>query len=155
MSYEARAPIVPAAPITPRPDQIAAQDAVLAALAAGMRRPLVEAPCGWGKSVPLGTVALDLAQHGRRVLLLAHRRELLEQNTGAIRRLDPAADIGICSASLKADRLDAAITIGSTPTVFRPLPPLGHIHFVFLGEAPLLGPGSPSILAKILEALGQ
>src|SRR3954447_18059190 len=155
MSYEARAPIVPAAPITPRPDQIAAQDAVLAALAAGMRRPLVEAPCGWGKSVPLGTVALDLAQHGRRVLLLAHRRELLEQNTGAIRRLDPAADIGICSASLGADRLDATIVVGGTASIFRRLHRLRQFDFVLLDEAQLLGPGGATMLSKILEALGQ
>src|SRR4051812_1701241 len=142
-------PIVVSAPaITPRPDQVEAHAAVIDALVTGMCRPLVEAPCGWGKSVLLGTVALDLAQHGRRVLLLAHRRELLEQNTGAIHRLDPAADIGICSASLGADRLDAAITIGSTPTVFRRLRRLGSVDFVLLDEAHLLGPGSTSMLAK-------
>jgi DNA repair protein RadD len=155
MSYEPLTPIVSAPALTPRPDQLEAHAAVIDALASGMRRPLVEAPCGWGKSILIAMLALDLARLGRRVLLLAHRRELLEQNTGAIRRFDPAADIGICSASLKADRLDAAITIGSTPTVFRRLRRLGHIDFVLLDEAHLLGPGSTSMLSKILEALGQ
>ena len=36
-------------PITPRPDQLDALDAILDALAPGVRRPLVEAPCAWGK----------------------------------------------------------------------------------------------------------
>src|SRR3954452_10895048 len=106
MSYEPLTPIVSAPALTPRPDQFEAHAAVIDALASGMRRPLVGAPCGWGKSILIAMLALHLARLGRRALLLAHRRDLLEQNTGAIRRLDPAADIGICSASLKADRLD-------------------------------------------------
>ena len=100
-------------------------------------------------------LALALVQRGRRVLILAHRHELLEQNTGALLRLDPAADVGICSASLRSDRLDAAIVVGGTATIFRRLQRLGHVDAVLLDEAHLLGPGSTSMLGTILKALGD
>src|SRR4051794_3328128 len=89
--------------ITPRADQLEALTAALDALARGLRRPLIEAPCGWGKSILIAMLALELVRRGLRVLILAHRHELLEQNTGALLRLDPAADVGICSASLRSD----------------------------------------------------
>ena len=142
-------------PITPRRDQREALAAVLDALARGVRRPLVEAPCGWGKSILIAMLALTLVLRGWRVLILAHRHELLEQNTGALLRLDPAADVGICSASLRADRLDAAIVVGGTATIFRRLKILGHVDAVLLDEAHLLGPGSSSMLGTILKALGE
>lgn len=107
--------------ITPRDDQNDALAAVLDALALGVRRPLVEAPCAWGKSVLIAMLALTLVRHGRRVLILAHRHELLEQNAGALLRLDSVADVGTCSASLRSDRLDAAIVVGGTASVFRRL----------------------------------
>jgi DNA repair protein RadD len=144
-----------AAIITPRRDQLDALAAVLAALDAGMQRPLVEAPCAWGKSVLIALLALELVRRGWRVLILAHRHELLEQNTGALLRLDPAADVGICSASPRSDRLDAAIVVGGTATIYRRLARLGHVDAVLLDEAHLLGPGSTSMLSTILEALGN
>ena len=142
-------------PITPRPDQLEALAAILDALDPGMRRPLVEAPCAWGKSVLIAMLALALVQRGRRVLILAHRHELLEQNTGALLRLDPAADVGICSASLRSDRLDAAIVVGGTATIFRRLQRLGRVDAVLLDEAHLLGPGSTSMLAHDPEVARQ
>ena len=142
-------------PITPRPDQLDALAAILDALARGVRRPLVEAPCAWGKSVLIAMLALALVRRGRRVLILAHRHELLEQNTGALLRLDPAADVGICSASLRSDRLDAAIVVGGTATIFRRLQRLGRVDAVLLDEAHLLGPGSTSMLGTILKSLGN
>jgi len=47
-------------PITPRGDQLDALAAILDALDRGMRRPLVEAPCAWGKSVLIAMLALAL-----------------------------------------------------------------------------------------------
>ena len=142
-------------PLIPRADQLDALAAVLDALDRGMHRPLVEAPCAWGKSVLIAMLALALVRRGWRVLILAHRHELLEQNTGALLRLDPTADVGVCSASLHSDRVDAAIVVGGTATVYRRLARLGRIDAVLLDEAHLLGPGSTSMLATILKSLGD
>ena len=44
-----------------------------------------------------------LLARGRRVLVLAHRRELLEQNAGVLRRLDADLDAGVMCAGLGRD----------------------------------------------------
>ena len=142
--------------IMPRPDQLEALAAILDALDRGLRRPLVEAPCAWGKSVLIAMLALALIRRGLRVLILAHRHELLRSsNTGALLRLDPTADVGICSASLRSDRLDAMVVVGGTATVFRRLQRLDHVDTVLLDEAHLLGPGSSSMLGTIRKSLGN
>lgn len=48
-------------------------------LNADVKRLLVVAPCGAGKSILIGKLANDLSQSGR-VLILTHRVELLVQN---------------------------------------------------------------------------
>jgi DNA repair protein RadD len=144
------------APLIPRFDQVEAHDAVVAALDNGIRRPLVVAPMAWGKSVLLAMLVVTLAiRRGLRVLVLAHRRELLEQNFGVLRRLAPDIDAGICAASLKNDNTGARVVIGSTATIYRRLRRIGHVDVILLDEAHLLGPGSSTMLARIHEALGE
>ena len=82
---------------------------------------------------------------------------MLEQNTGALLRLDPNADVGVCSASLRADRLDARIVVGGTATIFRRLSRLGPVRTSCCStRRTLLGPGKHvDVLGTILEALGN
>lgn len=141
--------------LTPRPDQIAAHDTVIDALDAGVRRPLAIEPMAWGKSVLLAMLCATLSDRGLRVLCLAHRRELLEQNSGVLQRLDPTLDVGLCAANLQSDNTTAAVVVGSTPTIYRRLPRIGQVGVILLDEAHLLGPGSSTMLARICEALGD
>ena len=143
------------APLTPRPDQLEAHDAVINALDAGVRRPLAIEPMAWGKSVLLAMLASTLATRGQRVLCLAHRKELLEQNLGVLRRLDPNVDVGVCAANLNSNNLNARVIIGSTATIYRRLFRIGPVEVVLLDEAHLLGPGSSTMLARIRAALGD
>jgi DNA repair protein RadD len=138
--------------LVPRADQREAHDAVIDALAASVRRPLCVEPCAWGKSLLLAMLAATLSRRGR-VLILAHRSELLEQDAGALRRFDTKLDVGICSASLKADRTEARIVVGGIATIYRRLRRVGRFDFALLDEAHLLGPGDASMLGKILAAL--
>jgi DNA repair protein RadD len=87
----------------------------------------------WGKGVLIALLAVTFARRGWRVLILAHRRELLEQNHGVLRRLDPIVDAGICSASLAHDNTGARIVVGGTA----------------------ISDASSSMLARIREALGD
>jgi DNA repair protein RadD len=100
-------------------------------------------------------LAVTFARRGWRVLILAHRRELLEQNHGVLRLLDPEADVGICSASLAHDNTSACIVVGGTATIYRRLQRLGHIDIVLLDEGHRLSDASSSMLARIREALGD
>jgi len=59
--------------------QQTAIEGVREAFRAGHRAPLLVAPTGAGKTVMFGFVASETAKRGRRVLILAHRRELIRQ----------------------------------------------------------------------------
>lgn len=54
-------------------------------------RPVVVLPTGTGKSTVIATVAASAARTGARVVLLAHRRELLDQMAAAVAAVDPEA----------------------------------------------------------------
>lgn len=68
---------VPSPSITLRPYQRESVDATFAEWAAGYRSTLIQLPTGTGKSVVFSEVMRRSA--GKRILLLAHRRELIEQ----------------------------------------------------------------------------
>ena len=62
-----------------RPYQKEAKDAILAAWEEGHRRTLLVLPTGCGKTVVFSSVAAHQVEKGHRVLIMAHRGELLEQ----------------------------------------------------------------------------
>lgn len=62
-----------------RPYQESAIEGVRDAFRAGRRAPLLVAPTGAGKTVMFGFVAQQTASRGKRVLILAHRKELIRQ----------------------------------------------------------------------------
>ena len=73
-------------------------DAVFAAWGEGMRRPAIVLPTGAGKTVVFASlikqfVSLKAAGHSR-VMVLAHRDELVDQAIAKIRALMPGANVG-------------------------------------------------------------
>ena len=69
-----------------RPYQQAAREAIHAAWEGGQRRTLLVLPTGTGKTIVFAVVAEDCVRKARRVLILAHRSELLEQAADKIYR---------------------------------------------------------------------
>ena len=62
-----------------RPYQAEAKRAILAAWDEGYRKTLLVLPTGCGKTVVFASVADEQVKKGHRVLVMAHRGELLEQ----------------------------------------------------------------------------
>ena len=54
----------------------------------GNRRPLLVSPCGSGKTIVFSYIAAGMHQSGKRVLILAHRRELLKQISNALKAVN-------------------------------------------------------------------
>ena len=62
-----------------RPYQQEAREAVQAEWAKGRKRTLLVLPTGCGKTIVFSKIIEDQVKEGKRVLVLAHRSELLEQ----------------------------------------------------------------------------
>ena len=61
------------------------------------RRVCAVMPTGAGKGQTIGAIVQGAASKGRRVLVLAHRAELIEQLTGTVRAWGVRALFGLCS----------------------------------------------------------
>jgi DNA repair protein RadD len=93
-------------------------------------------PTGSGKGhiiAELGRKALQ-EYPGTRVLVLAHVRELLEQNAEKIRLHWPEAPVGIYCAGLKSRQVDA-ITVASIQSVYDLGDKLGVFDLIIVDEA--------------------
>lgn len=81
-----------------RPYQSAAKEAVFAEWEDGKRRTLLVLPTGTGKTIVFAKIAETLVSSGKRVLILAHRGELLDQAADKI-----LAATGLRCATEKAE----------------------------------------------------
>ncbi len=81
----------------------------------GMRFPAVVLPCGSGKSVIMAHLAAEqIDAHRTRVMVLAHRDELLDQVADKIRRVAPGLSIGKVKAG--DDEVFADVVVASVQT---------------------------------------
>lgn len=112
-----RAGILMAA-MTLRPYQEEARHKVEDAWMEGIRRTLLVLPTGTGKTIVFAKIAEDMVRKGNRVLIMAHRGELLRQAADKIRKAT-----GLLCAVEKADEscLDSwyQVTVGSVQTLQR------------------------------------
>ena len=101
-----------------RPYQQQARDRIHAEWDAGQTRTLLVLPTGTGKTIVFASVAADQVRAGDRVLILAHRGELLEQAADKLQR-----STGLVSAVEKAEStcLDSwfRVVVGSVQTLQR------------------------------------
>ena len=101
-----------------RPYQQQARDRIHAEWDAGHTRTLLVLPTGTGKTIVFASVAADQVRAGDRVLILAHRGELLEQAADKLQR-----STGLVSAVEKTEStcLDSwfRVVVGSVQTLQR------------------------------------
>lgn len=101
-----------------RPYQKEAKEAVLTEWNDGIQRTLLVLPTGCGKTVVFAKITEECVRNGKRVLILAHRGELLTQASDKIEKA-----CGLKCAVEKADEtcLDSwyRITVGSVQTLMR------------------------------------
>jgi DNA repair protein RadD len=82
--------------------------------------PIIVAPTGAGKSLIIAKLIEDaLSFPETRVMVLAHVKELLEQNARELLHLLPGADIGFYSASIGQKRLDRRVTFAGIQSVWQ------------------------------------
>ena len=121
-----------------RPYQQEARKAIENEWREGRRRTLLVLPTGCGKTVVFCSVAADCADAGERVLILAHRGELLEQAADKMEKLT-----GMQCALEKAESTSIGsmfpVTVGSVQTMMQQsrLDRFPHDHFdtIIIDEA--------------------
>ena len=110
-----------------RPYQLDGEQRIRQAFAAGKRAPLYVLPTGGGKTITFASMAHSADKRGKRVLILAHRVELVDQIVGALNQFDVRPDVIAAGYSMyhKRSRTGAhhyhTIAVASVHTLVRRL----------------------------------
>ncbi len=101
--------------------------------------PCVVMPTGAGKSPTIAQIARDTTVLWQgRCLVVAHRKELLEQNAEKLLLFAPDLDIGTYSAGLKRRDTTHRVIFGGIQSIYNRAEELGHFDIVMVDEAHLI-----------------
>ena len=105
--------------ITLRPYQAEAGERIHREWDEGRKRTLLVLPTGCGKTIVLSHVARDEAEKGKRVLIMAHREELLTQAADKLRAAT-GLEAGFEKAGMSCLGGGNLVTVGSVQSLTRP-----------------------------------
>ncbi|MDD5599432.1 MAG: DEAD/DEAH box helicase family protein [Victivallaceae bacterium] len=132
-----------------RPYQKEAVEAVYEHLRTRDDNPCVVLPTGTGKSLCIAQIVSDAVQRwSGRVLILAHVKELLEQNADKIRALCPELDVGVYSAGLNSRDTDHAVIVAGIQSAYTRACELGSWDLIIIDESHLLNSDSEDSMYK-------
>lgn len=116
--------------------------------------PVIVMPTGSGKSPTLAHIAKQaIERFNGRVLVVAHRKELLEQNAEKLRACIPDIPIGIYSAGLRSRNTDHAIICCGIQSVYNKAHEFGARHLVIIDEVHLVPSDGEGMYRTFLESL--
>lgn len=117
--------------------------------------PLIEAPTGSGKSVMMAEWVRRCTHDwpGTRIMLLAHVKELIQQNAQALMRLVPGIDIGIYSAGLNMRHTRQSVIVSGIQSVHGKHDQFGFIDLVAVDEAHMINVRSQGRYREFLDGL--
>lgn len=101
--------------------------------------PVIEAPTAAGKSVIQAAFIRGVLEQWplQRILCLTHVKELVSQNSAALRRLYPGGSIGVNAAALGSRDTQESVIFASIQSVYRRAHELGRFDLVMIDEAHL------------------
>lgn len=118
--------------------------------------PCIVIPTGGGKSLVMATIAKQVVEWGSRCLILAHVKELVDQNAEELNQLAPSVDVGIYSAGLKERNNTAQVVSAGIQSVYKKadelfaedVPPI-----VMVDECHLISPDGDGMYQTFLSDL--
>lgn len=114
--------------------------------------PCVVLPTGAGKSIVIAKIVSDAAMiWNGRVLILAHVKELLEQNASKIAALCPDLKIGMYSAGLNRRDTDNQVVVAGIQSVYNKADELGVFDLILIDEAHLIPPDGDGMYQSLLK----
>lgn len=115
------------------------------------KNPCVELPTGAGKSLVISQLMMDTAGWNGRAVLLAHRKELLEQTADKIKAMAPDLDLGIYSAGLGRRDTDSQIVLAGIQSVYSRADEIGPVQVILVDEAHLIPKGGDGMFQTFLS----
>lgn len=113
--------------------------------------PCIVLPTGAGKSLVLAKLAHDAATlWNGRVILLAHVKELLEQNAEKLKTISPDLDIGVYSAGLKKRDRYSQVLVAGIQSVYQRATDFDPFDLIIVDECHLLPPEGEGMYRQFL-----
>lgn len=128
-----------------------AVDAVWACLEGQRGNPLVVLPTGAGKSPCIGALCQGAMQRDGRVLVLQHRKELIEQNAEKVKAF--GVPVGLYSAGLNRKQINEPVILAGIQSCYRSALDFGRRHLVIIDEAHLTPPSGEGMYRTFLTEL--
>ena len=115
--------------------------------------PIVALPTGTGKSVVIGIFVKECLQHwpATKILMLTHRKELIEQNAAKLLSLWPQAPVGIYSDGVGRKDKGCQITFAGIQSVAKKPELFFPADLVLIDECHLVSPKEGTSYRKFLE----
>jgi DNA repair protein RadD len=139
--------------LTPRYYQSGANAAVWKYLCEDSGNPLAVLPTGAGKSLLIALLIQQARAFDGRVIVLQHRKELIEQNAAELRELMPGVDIGIYSAGLKSRQTMHDVLMAGIQSIYKKAAEIGERHLIIIDEAHLVREKDETMYGQFLNEL--
>ena len=126
-----------------------AVDAIRKYLSTQDGNPCVELPTGSGKSMCIAELVRIWST--RRVLVLAHRKELVEQNHDELHGIAPDIDMGIYAAGLKRKDTNHRVIFASIDSLVNKPYAILAPHVIIIDEAHMISPKEGTKYQKLIN----
>ncbi|MBQ6140734.1 MAG: DEAD/DEAH box helicase [Kiritimatiellae bacterium] len=138
---------------TLRPYQQEAVDAVYRHLHDKDSNPCVVIPTAGGKSLCIAQVAKDaVTKWNGRVMILAHVKELVEQNAGKLKSICPELPVGVYSAGLDSRDTQQPVVVAGIQSVYNKIEAFKPFDLVMIDEVHMVPPDGEGRYRTFLEA---
>ena len=137
--------------LNPRWYQTEANAAVWRYLATESGNCIAVLPTGSGKSALAAMLIEQALKFDGRVIVLAHRKELLQQNADEIKGMIPGVDVGVYSAGLNSRDTGNAVAVCGIQSIYKKAAELGERHLVIVDECHLCSEKDESMYRTFID----
>ena len=138
---------------TLRPYQSDAVESVYQHLREKDTNPCVVIPTAGGKSLCIAQVAKDaVTKWNGRVMILAHVKELVEQNAGKLKSICPDLPVGVYSAGLDSRDTQQPVVVAGIQSVYNKIESFKPFDLVMIDEVHMVPPDGEGRYRTFLEA---
>ena len=112
--------------------------------------PVVVLPTGAGKSLVIAQLARDAIGWGANVMVLAHRKELIQQNADKLRRLMPDVAVGLFSSGLRRWDAESPVVCAGIQSCWKKAEAFGSRQLILIDEVHLVSLNGEGMYRKFL-----